>query len=93
MTRQWPSTPLDAAQRAFDLLVCPPAPLVFDGRRVAGLPRRNLPLDELKVILIADATARPLRDAVWRELVIRARRDGPAWVVAAVARSYESNSL
>jgi hypothetical protein len=25
-----------------------------------------------------------VRDAVWRELVVRARRDGPAWVVAAV---------
>jgi hypothetical protein len=80
----WPSTPLDAAQRAFDLLVCPPAPLAFDGRAFAGLPKRILPLDELKKILISDDTTRPVRDTVWRELVIRARRDGPAWVIAAV---------
>lgn len=80
----WPATPLDAAQRAFDLLVCPPAPLAFDGRAFAGLPDRLLPLDELKKVLIDDATPRSVRDQVWRELVVRARRDGPAWVIAAV---------
>ncbi len=83
-SKPWPATPLDAAQRAFDLLVCPPAPLAFDGRAFPGLPQRILPLDELKSVLIDDATPRPVRDAVWRELVVRARRDGPAWVVAAV---------
>lgn len=82
--RRWPATPLDAAQRAFDLLVCPPAPLAFDGRGFAGLPDRVLPLDALKAVLIEERTPRPVRDAVWRELVVRARRDGPAWVVAAV---------
>jgi hypothetical protein len=75
---------LDAAQRAFDLLVCPPAPLAFDGRAFAGLPQRMLPLDELKKFLIHGDTPRPVRDTVWRELVVRARRDGPAWVIAAV---------
>src|SRR6266516_3341476 len=84
MSRPWPSSPLDAAQRAFDLLTCPPAPLAFDGRGFAGLPPRLLPLDELKKILIADRTPRPVRDTVWRQVVVRARRDGPAWVVAAV---------
>jgi len=75
---------LDAAQRAFDLLVCPPAPLAFDGRGFKGLPNRLLALDELKKILIDDRTPRSVRDEVWRELVVRARRDGPAWVIAAV---------
>jgi hypothetical protein len=83
-SRPWPTTPLDAAQRAFDLLVCPPAPLAFDGRGFAGLPNKILPLDQLKKLLIDDATPRAVRDTVWRELVIRARRDGPAWVIAAV---------
>ena len=80
----WPCTPLDAAQHAFELLTCPPAPLAFDCRGIDGLPQRILPLDELKTVLIDEATPRPVRDAVWRELVTRARRDGPAWVVAAV---------
>jgi hypothetical protein len=83
MSTAWPSTPLDAVQRAFDLLVCPPAPLAFDCRPFPGLPAQVLPLDELKAALIDETTPRRVRDAVWRELVVRARRDGPAWVVAA----------
>ncbi|WP_328469115.1 hypothetical protein OHA21_00945 [Actinoplanes sp. NBC_00393] len=82
--QSWPSTPLDAAQRAFDLLTCQPRPLTFDGRPFAGLPDRQLPLDELKNLLVSNATPRAVRDDVWRDLVTRARRDGPAWVLAAV---------
>jgi len=83
VSESWPSTPLAAAQRAFDLLTRAPAPLAFDCRGITGLPPAVLPLDELKRVLIADETPRSVRDTVWRELVIRARRDGPAWVVAA----------
>jgi hypothetical protein len=43
-----------------------------------------MPLDELRKVLLAPVPSVALRDAVWRELVVRARRDGPAWVVAAV---------
>jgi hypothetical protein len=84
MSQPWPTTPLAAAQRAFDLMVCPPTHVAFDGRGLAGLPQRILGLDELKAFLIADATPRRVRDVAWRDLVVRARRDGPAWVVAAV---------
>jgi hypothetical protein len=84
-SRTWPSSPLDAAQRAFDLLVCPPAPLGFDARGVKGLPERMLPLDELRDLLLKPDTTITVRDGVWRDLVTRARRDGPAWVVATVA--------
>src|SRR5690242_20481980 len=80
----WPAGPLDAAQRAFDLLVHPPAPLAFDCRGFDGLPERLVALDELKQLLIADGVPYETRDGVWRELIIRARRDGPAWVVACV---------
>ena len=58
-------------------------PMAFDGRAFEGLPERMMPLDELRKILLARSTSVSVRDAVWRELVIRARRDGPAWVVAA----------
>ncbi|MBI1758123.1 MAG: hypothetical protein HYR62_02690 [Actinobacteria bacterium] len=80
----WPSSPLDAAQRAFTLLVHPPTQVGFDGRGVDGLPGRILPLDELRTLLLSPATNPGVRDVVWRELVVRSRRDGPAWVVAAV---------
>jgi hypothetical protein len=80
----WPGSPLDAAQRAFDLLVMPPASLVFEARQVPGSPGRLLPLDELKRWLLRRSTPAAVRDAVWARLVVRAQREGPAWVVAAV---------
>jgi hypothetical protein len=61
-----------------------PTHVPFDGRGFDGLPDQILPLDELRRLLLDAGTRRQLRDAVWRELVIRARRDGPAWRVAAV---------
>ena len=83
-TSDWPSSPLDAAERAFTLLVQPPSHVGFDGRGFAGLPDEILPLDQLKDLLLKPATSVETRDAVWRELVVRARPDGPAWVGAAV---------
>jgi hypothetical protein len=84
MSNSWPSSPLSAVARAFNLLTCPPAPLAFDARGLPDLPQQILPLDELRTELTSDATPKPVRDLVWRDLVIRARRDGPAWVVACV---------
>jgi hypothetical protein len=80
----WPSSPLDAAHRAFALLVQPPTQVGFDGRGFDGLPDEILPVDRLRDLLLAPTTPLRTRDAVWHELVVRARRDGPAWVVAAV---------
>jgi hypothetical protein len=82
--RSWPSSPLAAAARAFALLVQPPTPIGFDGRGFAGLPDEILPLERLRSLLLSPQISVEVRDAVWRELVLRARRDGPAWVVAAV---------
>src|SRR6185503_7682206 len=80
----WPSTSLDAAERAFLMLAEAPTHVPFDGRGFDGLPDEMLPLDELRRLLLDAGTSGQVRDAVWRELVLRARRDGPAWRVAAV---------
>ncbi|GIJ54989.1 hypothetical protein Vau01_025050 [Virgisporangium aurantiacum] len=56
----------------------------FDARGVSGLPQRPLPLGELRHLLVSDRTSRPVRDRVWKDVVVHARRDGPAWVIAAV---------
>src|SRR5882724_1630547 len=82
--RRWPSSPLDAADRAFALLVAPPTQIGFDARGFDGLPDTIVPLEKLRAVLLAASTTDHCKDAVWRELVLRARRDGPAWVVAAV---------
>ncbi|GIH05681.1 hypothetical protein Rhe02_37480 [Rhizocola hellebori] len=83
-TAGWPSTPLDAAEKAFVMLAEAPTHVPFDARGCEGLPSKILPLDELRQLLLAPATGEAVRDGVWRELVIRSRRDGPAWRVAAV---------
>ncbi|MFI5916497.1 hypothetical protein [Dactylosporangium sp. NPDC051541] len=82
--RPWPASPLDAAERAYELLLQPPTRLGFDGCGVAGLPQRLLSLRELRALLLHRQTGPAVRDTVWADLVGRARLDGPAWVIAAV---------
>ncbi|RAY12966.1 hypothetical protein DPM19_23470 [Actinomadura craniellae] len=76
---------LAIAERTFKLLVTGPCPLAIDGREIGhGLPARPIDLDELKTLLLAPGTADTLKDAVWAELVHRARTGDPAWVVGCV---------
>jgi hypothetical protein len=79
-----PASPLDELELAFRALTTGPAPLALDGRRIGrGLPRRRVPLDGLRVLLLHPSTGYPLRDAVWAELVRRAQTREPEWVVGA----------
>lgn len=82
-SRLWPSSPLSAAGRAFDLLSQPPAPLVFDPAGIPGVGGEPLALPRLRQLLMDRATPWETHDAVWRELVTRARGDGSCWVVVA----------
>jgi hypothetical protein len=86
MTRRGRSlSPLNSADAAFRLLTRGPQPLSVDGRRIGGtLPSRRIPLDELKRLLLHRSTGAATRDAAWRVLVTRARRDGSSWVIGAV---------
>lgn len=77
-------SPLDAVDKTFQRLVSGPNPLAIDGARTGhGLPRRPIPLDELRAMLLHPSMSYTARDVVWRELVNRARTD-PGWMVAAV---------
>ncbi|GIH16336.1 hypothetical protein [Rugosimonospora africana] len=80
----WPTTALAAAERAFELLTCQPDPLVLDCRGVPDLPQREIPVGELRDLLVCDQTGPQTRDAVWRRLVELARSGAPAWRIAAV---------
>ena len=74
--------PFDAADAAFRLLCTGPQPLALHASRVAaGLPDRPVPLDELRVLLLHPSTSAAARNAVWAELVRRARAGDPAWTV------------
>ena len=77
-----PLEPFDAADAAFRLLCAGPQPLALHASRLAaGLPDRLVPLDELRVLLLHPATSAGARNAVWAELVRRARAGDPAWTV------------
>ena len=74
--------PFDTADAAFRLLTSGPQPLALHAAEVAaGLPDRPVPLDELRVLLLHPSTSAAARNAVWAELVRRARDGGPAWTV------------
>ena len=64
----------------------PPAPYVIDGDAFAGLPAGRIGADRLRAVLLSRQVTPPVRDAVWRELVDRARRpaaEGQVWTVIA----------
>jgi hypothetical protein len=80
-----PLDALDTADAAFRLLAAGPRPLGLHASRLApGLPDRLVPVTELRVLLLHPATSGAARNAVWAELVRRARAGGgdPAWTVA-----------
>ncbi|MFI2652824.1 hypothetical protein [Micromonospora fulviviridis] len=77
-------TALTTAEKAFELLTCEPAPLVFDARPVPGLPDTRMPLDELRKLLVCERHDSDTTDELWRQLAHHAREGGPAWVVGAI---------
>jgi hypothetical protein len=85
--QDWPASPLDAVDTAFAALTCDPQPLTLDLDSLGpdtGLPAGVMALPALRDWLLRHPRAYTARDVVWRELIRRARLDGPAWVIAAV---------
>ncbi len=77
-------TALTTAEKAFRVLTCAPAPLVFDARPVPGLPDTGLPLDHLRMLLMCQRYDSDTTDVLWRQLASHAREWGPAWTVGAI---------
>jgi hypothetical protein len=78
-------SPLDSADASFRALTTGPQPLALHTASLApGLPGRQVPLDELRALLLHPATGARARNQVWAELVRRARSGSPAWVVGLV---------
>ncbi|MEW2427813.1 hypothetical protein AB0877_07360 [Micromonospora sp. NPDC047644] len=83
----WPASALDAAATTYAALTCEPAPLALNCTAFfsdARLPQPVMPLPALRDWLLRHPRAYTARDEVWRELIRRARLDGPHWVIAAV---------
>ncbi|MFI7335233.1 hypothetical protein [Micromonospora aurantiaca (nom. illeg.)] len=84
---QWPDSPLDAADVAFALLTSDPEPLSINCDAFSpdvGLPAGVMTLPAVRDWLLAHPRAFLARDAVWAEVIRRARLDGPQWVIGAV---------
>lgn len=83
-TAQWANA-LKAADTTFRLLTTGPHPLAVDGRELGhGLPAREIDLTELREMLLSKSATDALKDAVWAELVTRARSGDPAWTIGCV---------
>jgi hypothetical protein len=78
------SLPLDAARTAFEWLVTGPEPAAVEGWRFPGLPRRRVPLDELRDLLCDPELPMATVDPVWVHLVTRSRDEGNAATVGCV---------
>ncbi|GAA4595767.1 hypothetical protein BJY16_001786 [Actinoplanes octamycinicus] len=87
-TTDWPDSPLAAVEVAFAGLTRGPDPLMLDLeplREGTDLPMGWITVRALDRWLLKHPRSYAARDAVWRELIRRARLDGPAWVIAATA--------
>lgn len=76
--------PLDTARSAFDWLVTGPHPVSIDGCLFPGLPRRDVPLNEVRDRLLHPSCSQSTRDAVWAHLVARSRTEGATWTLGCV---------
>jgi hypothetical protein len=75
---------LDAARTTFEWLVTEPYPASVEGWRFPGLPRRRVPLDELRDLLLDPELPMATVDPVWVHLVTRSRDEGDAATVCCV---------
>ncbi|MFD9961932.1 hypothetical protein [Amycolatopsis sp. NPDC058986] len=82
--------PLDTARDAFSWLVAGPEPMAVQGARFAGLPRRRVPLDELRDRVMSKQCPPRTQDDVWAHLVLRSRAHGGAWTVVCVGMALPS---
>ncbi len=81
------ASPLTDLNRYFHLIVKEPTKLLFDASGYPGLPQQPINPAALKKLLLSDEVSPATVDAVWRDLVHRARRpkpEGDEWTVVAI---------
>lgn len=80
----FPPSHLDVIERRFLAMTTGSCPLTFDGAALGcGLPPREMPLDEVRVLLLKRRTSWVTKDAVWQELIRRAHATPDPWTTIA----------
>ncbi|MFF5985952.1 hypothetical protein [Prauserella flavalba] len=81
---QWQGNPLDTARESFGWLTVGPHPVVVDGRLFDHLPDRDVPVDELRDLLLRPDCPRATWDEVWAHVILKSRLQGATWTIVAV---------
>jgi hypothetical protein len=75
---------LDVIERRFLAMTAGPRPLTLDCTALGcGLPAEQMPLDEVRVLLLKRQTTWVTKDAVWQELGKRAHATPEPWTMVA----------
>ena len=74
-------SPFDTLEESFRLLSSGPRPLALDTSAIPGLPDREVPLVELRAMLLHPSVDYPVRDGALGALVAAARAEGGRWSV------------
>lgn len=74
-------SPFDTLEETFRILSAGPHPLALDGTAIAGLPDREIPLRQLRAMLLHPSVPFSVRDAALGVLVARAKAEGGRWTV------------
>jgi hypothetical protein len=83
--RGWSTSVLRTVETVFALMSVDSTTLVLSGEDFGeDLPAGRIAVRDLRSLLLAPEVSLGTRDAVWRELIVRARRDRASWRVAAV---------
>jgi hypothetical protein len=89
-TEHYAETPFDTLRNAFAVLLAEPCPLALPADEVSEVlaPARELPLPEVKALLLDKSTRPQIKRALWGAIVRRAQNGEPAWTLAAVGLTY-----
>ena len=74
-------SPFDTLEETFRILSAAPHPLALDGTAIVGLPDREIPLRELRAMLLHPSVDYTARDAAIGALVELAQAEGGRWTV------------
>lgn len=82
--------PLDVARTSFRWLTVGPHPVTVDGRLFDHLPDREIPVDELRELLLRRDCPRTTWDQVWTHVILKSRLHGATWTLVAVGLALDA---